>query len=65
MAEIYGVIQIKMNHFKKSSIMINDLPTKGRMLVTNISDVFTYTTAAKINWNRITSLSHYVYDDLA
>jgi len=64
MAEIYGVIQIKMNQFKKSSIMISDLPTK-RMLVTNISDVFTYTTAAKINWNRITSLSHYVYDDLA
>ena len=65
MAEIYGVIQIKMNQFKKSSIMISDLPTKGRMLVTNISDVFTYTTAAKINWNRITWLSHYVYDDLA
>ena len=64
MVEIYGVIQIKMNQFKKSSIMISDWPTK-RMLVTNISDVFTYTTAAKINWNRITSLAPYVYDDLA
>ena len=51
MAEIYGVIQIKMNQFKKSSIMISDFTTK-RMLVTNISDVCTYTTAAKINWHR-------------
>jgi len=28
MAKIYRVIQLKLNQFKKMSIMITDLPTK-------------------------------------